>query len=236
MSTLIQHLKQSDSQFAKHLLKFAKRLYFFELPRCRWLFSPLNRLVSALALGVEAVGRIFFYTPRFKAVLSNDPRGIYLYSGMPQVLGSLKITVGDNTRISGISTFSGRSATQPTPELVIGSNVDIGWQNTIAVGTKVVIEDNVRLAGRVHLAGYPGHPVEPQARAMGLPDLDAQAKDIILQQDVWLATGVTVLAGVTIGKGSIIAAGSVVTKDIPAGVLAGGNPARVIKSLESNHD
>ena len=42
-----------------------------------------------------------------------------------------------------------------------------------------------------------------------------------------------VMAGVTIGEGSVIAAGSVVTKDIPPGVLAGGNPAKVIKQLES---
>ena len=46
-----------------------------------------------------------------------------------------------------------------------------------------------------------------------------------------LATGVTVLAGVRIGAGSIIGANSVVTKDVPAGVLAAGAPARVIRRL-----
>ena len=70
------------------------------------------------------------------------------------------------------------------------------------------------------------------ARAAGLADLDHQARDIILEKDVWLGTGATVMAGVHIGEGTIIAAGSVVTKSLPPFVLAGGNPARIIKSLK----
>jgi acetyltransferase-like isoleucine patch superfamily enzyme len=52
---------------------------------------------------------------------------------------------------------------------------------------------------------------------------------IRIGEDVWIARGVVVLKGVSIGDGSIIAANSVVTKDVPAGVIAGGVPARIIK-------
>lgn len=107
---------------------------------------------------------------------------------------------------------------------------------TIAVGSKVVIADNVRIAGRALLAGYPGHPLDAKTRAQGLPETDRQVGDIILEKDVWLATGVSVTAGVCIGRGSIIAAGSVVTRDIPAMVLAGGIPARVIRVLKQRED
>ena len=110
--------------------------------------------------------------------------------------------------------------------------MDIGWQNTLAVGRIIRIDDNVRLAGKVFLAGFPGHPLDPDARAQGKPDTEQQIGDIHLCRNVWLGTGVMVMAGVTIGEGSVIAAGSVVTKDIPPGVLAGGNPARVLKQLE----
>ena len=84
------------------------------------------------------------------------------------------------------------------------------------------------------LAGYPGHPLDARARAAGAADTDEQVGDIILEDDVWLATGVTVIAGVRIGRGTVVAAGSVVTRDLPANVLAAGNPARVIRSIAGN--
>jgi len=56
-------------------------------------------------------------------------------------------------------------------------------------------------------------------------------KPIRIGNDVWIASNVTVCGGVSIGSGSVIGAGSVVTKDIPEGVLAAGNPCRVIRKL-----
>ena len=54
---------------------------------------------------------------------------------------------------------------------------------------------------------------------------------IKIGNDCWIASNVTVCGGVTIGDGCVIGAGSVVTKDIPAGVLAAGNPCRVIRPI-----
>ena len=56
-------------------------------------------------------------------------------------------------------------------------------------------------------------------------------KPIKIGNDVWIASSVTVCGGVTIGSGSVIGAGSVVTKDIPEGGLAAGNPCRVIRKI-----
>lgn len=52
-----------------------------------------------------------------------------------------------------------------------------------------------------------------------------------IEDEVWLGGHVTILPGVTIGRGSIIGAGSVVTKDVPAGVVAAGNPCKVLRAL-----
>ena len=57
------------------------------------------------------------------------------------------------------------------------------------------------------------------------------AVPIVIGDNAWLAAGVIVCPGVTIGDNSVIGAGSVVVSDIPAGVLAAGNPCRVIRTL-----
>ena len=153
--------------------------------------------------------------------------------GIPYRMGPLKITMGDDCRIASRIALIGRAATKEGPELIIGNNVGIGWRTGIYVGRKIIIGNNVRIAGEGSLSGYAGHPLDAAARARGEPDLDEQARDIILEDDVWLGRGVVVNAGVTIGKGTIVGAGSVVTKDLPAGVLAGGVPARVLRTLST---
>lgn len=72
-----------------------------------------------------------------------------------------------------------------------------------------------------------GHAIDPTERGMGI----GTSKPITLEKDVWLGANCTVCGGVTIGEGSIIGAGSVVTKDIPAGVIAVGNPCKVMRKI-----
>ena len=57
------------------------------------------------------------------------------------------------------------------------------------------------------------------------------AKPVVIEDDVFLGSNVRVCKGVTIGAGSVIANGAIVVKDIPAGVLAAGNPASVVRSI-----
>jgi maltose O-acetyltransferase len=74
----------------------------------------------------------------------------------------------------------------------------------------------------------PTHPLNPEVRRSGLE----AAEPITIEYNVWLGAGVIVCPGVTIGRDSVVGAGAVVTRDIPAGSLAVGNPARVIRQLE----
>jgi maltose O-acetyltransferase len=90
----------------------------------------------------------------------------------------------------------------------------------ITIGRDVLIGPNVQLL-------TPTHPVDPEQRRAKLE----AAKPIVIGDNVWLGGGAIVLAGVTIGANSIIGAGAVVTKDIPANVVAVGNPARVVREL-----
>ena len=90
----------------------------------------------------------------------------------------------------------------------------------ITIGRDVQIGPNVQLL-------TPTHPLDAQSRR---DKLEAGAP-IVIHDNVWLGGGVIVLAGVTIGENSVIGAGAVVTRDIPANVVAVGNPARVIRHL-----
>ncbi len=90
----------------------------------------------------------------------------------------------------------------------------------ITIGADVQIGPNVQLL-------TPTHPVDPDARRAKLE----AAEPIVIGDNVWIGGGAIVLAGVTIGENSVIGAGAVVTRDIPAGVVAVGNPARVIRHI-----
>ena len=95
----------------------------------------------------------------------------------------------------------------------------------ITIGADCQLGPNVQLL-------TPIHPIDPQPRK----DKLEAAKPITLKDNVWLGGGVIVCPGVTIGENSVIGAGSVVTKDIPANVVAVGNPARVIRHIGEHDD
>jgi maltose O-acetyltransferase len=90
----------------------------------------------------------------------------------------------------------------------------------IAIGADCQIGPNVQLL-------TPFHPTAPEPRRAKLE----AAAAITIGDNVWLGGGAIVLSGVTIGNNTVVGAGAVVTKDLPADVVAVGNPARVVRSL-----
>lgn len=90
----------------------------------------------------------------------------------------------------------------------------------ITIGADSQLGPNVQLL-------TPIHPIDPAPRRAKLE----AAKPITLGENVWLGGGVIVCPGVTIGDNTVVGAGSVVTRDLPANVVAVGNPARVIRTI-----
>ena len=105
----------------------------------------------------------------------------------------------------------------------LGDGVIIGAETTLGAHSPIRLGNHVRLSKGVTIetAGldFSGHSAP-------YPHISAP---ITLEDDVWVGTGATILGGVTVGRGAVIAAGALVVTDIPAGSIAGGVPAKVIR-------
>ncbi|GAB3197281.1 sugar O-acetyltransferase [Geodermatophilus arenarius] len=138
-----------------------------------------------------------------------------------ELLGRLLGSVGEGTEI------------RPPLYVDYGSRIRVGARCFANVGlvaldvAAITIGDDVQIGPNVQLL-TPTHPVEPGPRR----DKWEAARPITIGDNVWLGGGVIVLPGVSIGADTVVGAGSVVTRDLPAGVVAVGNPARVVRELD----
>lgn len=108
----------------------------------------------------------------------------------------------------------------------IGNNFFANYNFTVLDEAKVKIGNNVFIAPNVGIY-CAGHPFDVELRNKGLE----YALPVTIGDNVWIGAGVQIMPGVNIGSGSTIGAGSIVTKDIPANVIAAGNPCRVIREI-----
>ena len=120
----------------------------------------------------------------------------------------------------------------------IGDNFFANYNFTCLDDGKVTIGDNVMIGPNVSIMAS-SHPLLYEEREkMTYPDghvsMSEYAPSIKIGNHVWIACGCIICGGVTIGDGSVIGAGSVVTKDIPSGYLAYGNPCKPIRPITEN--
>jgi acetyltransferase-like isoleucine patch superfamily enzyme len=110
-------------------------------------------------------------------------------------------------------------------DITVGRNVFINQNCTFYDLGGIDIADDVMIGPNVSIITS-GHPLEPSHRRAFVV-----AKPIAIGRNVWVAAGATIIGGVTVGENAVVAAASVVTRDVPANVLVGGNPARIIRSI-----
>lgn len=109
-----------------------------------------------------------------------------------------------------------------------GSNIYANFGLTLVDDTHIYVGDHTMFGPHVILATA-GHPILPALR-MQAYQFNAPVR---IGKNCWLGAGVIVLPGVTVGDNSVIGAGSIVTKDIPAGVVAVGNPCRILRPIDA---
>lgn len=113
----------------------------------------------------------------------------------------------------------------------LGSNVYVNFNCTLVDDAQIWVGDGAMFGPNVTIITA-SHPVSPKLRAEGY----GFNKPVHIGRNVWLAAGVTVLPGVSIGDDTVVGACSLVTRDLPAGVIAMGSPARVVRRITADDD
>lgn len=127
----------------------------------------------------------------------------------------------EHSNLIGINRKCSLSTLQPGAELIIGNNC--GFSGTIIGAFKSIkIGNHVRCGANTLITDSDWHLDDQRA---------GKASPVVINNNVWLGVNVVVLKGVTIGDNSVIGANSVITKNIPANVIAAGNPCKVIRDL-----
>lgn len=164
----------------------------------------------------DAAGRPMFARPKHVTVGEGSAigRGVTMTASE-----ATPIRIGSRTRV-----LRGAEILGPVN---IGDRVfvnrDAYIRSQVTIGDGVSIGPFVRLISDSHVIGPRGH----RAGA-------GKIEPIVIGEGAWLGAGVIVLGGVTIGEGAIVAAGAIVTDDVPANTIAGGVPARAIRSIHED--
>ena len=111
--------------------------------------------------------------------------------------------------------------------ITVGDNFYANFDCVFLDVCPITIGDNCMLAPRVCIFAAT-HPLDPTARNSGRE----LGKPVTIGDNVWIGGGAVINPGVTIGNNVVVASGAVVTKDVPDNVVVGGNPAKIIKTID----
>lgn len=186
--------------------------------------QPRNRVLSALGdeLGLSWVPWRLMLAHTLVRPLPEDMAGrwrrlIYRAAG---------IKIGSKTLIRGVLQL--RGGRHAVGNLTIGRDCLIYPPSSIDCCAPVTVGNNVTFGPGVTIVTGTHELGDPCHRAGTL-----EPRPVVIEDGAWLCLGAMILPGVTVGKGAVVAAGAIVTKDVPAHALVGGNPARVIRMLET---
>jgi acetyltransferase-like isoleucine patch superfamily enzyme len=169
---------------------------------------------------MDRIGR-FLRTFFHMQVLIHPFRMLHYY-GYSHVLERQKMTLGRDVRLAPNTSF--RNAERIT----LGDQVQLGEYTALWAGRST---SWIRVGARTTFGPncYVTAADYGLAPGVRITDQEMIERDVVIGPDCWIGTKTVITAGVTLGEGCVIGAGSVVTKDIPAGAIAAGIPAKVIR-------
>lgn len=231
------YIKEKIKYSKKQPYSFIRNFYFglkkVEIPNVYFI----NKIYKFLFVTISLLKKIIFSVwhfaiikPTFQSLSNKVGHSLSIESKTPQVWNNPIINIGNSVTISGHTSFFGCPFITENSIINIGDNSYIGYATTIAIGEKISIGKNVKIAANCFLAGYYGHPTDATDRSLNKKETNI--KEIIIEDNVWIGTNSKIMKNIKIGKNSIISAGSVVIKDVPENVIVAGNPAKIVKKLE----
>lgn len=196
--------------------------------------------------------KIIGVTSSFITFAKHNRNGVYFakgvsFNGLPIIDNfdrESSISIGTNCSLvsQSISTALGVRSPIILRTLASGASIQIGSDTGLS-GTAVCAAESVTIGNRCLIGAdcmifdtdFHGHEIGDgqivEYRRYRKPDWKSISSPVVIGDDVFLGTRVIVTKGVNIGNGSVIAAGSVVSRDIPAGCVAAGSPAKPIRRL-----
>jgi acetyltransferase-like isoleucine patch superfamily enzyme len=152
-----------------------------------------------------------------------------LLSGLGRISFGANVQFGYHDSPGFLSEYAYVEAQEPETAIQIGDNTL--FNNTVtlrAQGPGISIGPDCLFGTHVEVLDSDFHDLHPARRRSG----KARTAQVDIGRNVWLGSGTRVMKGVTIGDETVVGAASVVTGSLPAGVIAAGNPARVVRELE----
>lgn len=190
--------------------------------RCFWTFFiriRLNLINVTFQKPIRFYGNSFFIRHRYSKI---------------SIGKHCAFTSTSYVNVAGVNKINTISTITKDAVLTIGDRCGFSGV-VICVAKKVTIGENVLVGTNSFISDFGFHELDPEKRWNGQLT-SGIAEPVIIEDNVWLGMNVTVLKGVTIGKNSIIGANSLVTKNIPANVIAAGNPCVVKKQLKTGNE
>ena len=173
------------------------------------------------SIAINLTRGIFF---KFRATncgkLLRVEKGVRLLKTNGELNIGRKVNLHRGAKLSVYGNAFGADGKAPVAKLTIGDGTAIGDRTEIHCGNSITIGNDTVISWDCCIMDRDYHKLESDYEI---------TKPVTIGNNVWIGCNVIVLKGVTIGDGAVIAAGSIVTKDVPAGALVGGNPAKIIK-------
>lgn len=158
---------------------------------------------------------------------------------MCRTVGTGKIIIGNNVKITNKLRENPAGVSHPTV-LIAGSGAVLKIADNVGISGAVIyamesvtIGEGCMIGANSKIYTTDFHPLNAEDRRQRVHEATAKGP-VVLGNDVWVGVNAIILRNVSVGNGSIIAAGSVVVKDVPAGVIVAGNPAKIIKPAPAN--